>query len=860
MRFKPASKLLTWFAINDTPSSGVTDLKTVNDGASALEVPSESVRSSDLMHVNGPSSTTFQDDGAAVMSATRSTIGLGDLGPIPFDRNEIADFMAKPVLVANGTMSTTDSSNTTLFTGSIANMLFSQQIWYRKLAGYNLVRATAHVKVVVNANPFQQGRMILTFIPCYEHLNSTEKAARNVTLAQITTQPNMELDIADSTMEMAIPYVTPTYYYNRTLGIYDWGSIFLKVLSPLKTGSGGQLASTYSVFLYFTDVELAAPRYGPESSKTITKKKVRNYGILQKEEETQARTGVVSTTLSAISNFADKAKDLPLVGGYAGILSGVASTASDVASFFGWSKPLNVQDLQPMVQRPFKFLHHSTGSSDSTVLGLSNAVTVEPVADFAGSKVDEMSISFLKAIPAYVGSHSWSVSNVHGDLLINQEISPVLLLDSSTKFVAGRLTSYRTGVPMFMLAQLFDLYRGGIELTLKFVKTDFHNGRLSISFTPNSDILTFAQSVYVLREIIDLRTAKEITFKIPYLPGRNYLSTGFGQTISTGGNSDTKLGTLAVRVLDPLRAPETVSQTLEILMYAKPAEDFELAVPIGSKALPFSPEAALEMKPFSRKRRHWVVSDYSPESGLSSVVNTTLQSKALGDSSIPEMSLDYNRVSIGDPITSIKQMLTASRRVYMTVSPGSSTLNVNPSGCVLSSVDGGTGQIAGPGSSLWGDYINFLTTAYAFCRGGYRFTNAAVVTSNTRAYLLPETTDTVAIDSTLPATVDSSTYSLIDVDIHCGPIAAYRTSNTCGVDFSSPHYGRTHIRLNRFQSGANPFIRPAGAQLPDSYAYRIGMSGMNAVDKYWTRSGTDDFCVGYFIGFMPMAASNVLIP
>lgn len=848
--------LLIWFAINDT--QGVTDPKTVTNEPSALEVPSQAVRSDDLLHVGGPSSTVFQDDGAAVMSAARSSIGLGDLGPVPFDKNEIADFMAKPVMIANGTMTTSDASNTTLFSGSIATLMLSQQIWYRKLAGYNLVRATAHVKVVVNANPFQQGRMILTFLPCYEHLSSTEKAARNVTLAQITTQPNVELDIADSTMEMAIPYVTPTYYYNRTLGIYDWGSVFLKVLAPLKTGSGGQLAATYSVFLYFTDVELAAPRYGPESSKTITKKKVRNYGILQKEEEAQAKQGAVSSTLSVISSAAEKAKNLPLVGGYAGVLSSVASTASNIASFFGWSKPFNVQDLQPMVQRPFKFLHHSTGTSDSTLLALSHSVTVEPIPDFAGSNVDEMSISFLKAIPAYVSSHVWSVSNVHGDLLINQEISPVLLLDSSTKLVNSRLTSYTTGVPMFMLAQLFDVYRGGIEITLKFVKTDFHNGRISISFTPNSDILTFAQSVYVLREIIDLRTAKEITFKIPYLAGRNYLSTGFGQTITTSGVTDSKLGTLAVRVLDPLRAPETVSQNLDILMYAKPAEDFELAVPIGSKAMVFSPEST--MVPFVRKSRKYTISEYTPESGLSSVVNTTLQSKALGDSSIPDMSLDYNRVSIGDPLTSIKQLLTTSRRFYVSVSPGSTNLNINPSGCVISAVDAVTGQVAGPGSAIWGDYLNFLTSAYAFCRGGYRITNAAVTSSNVRAYLIPEETDQNVVLNSLPSTVDSSTYSLIDVNIYCGSICGFRSANTCGTDFSVPHYGRTHIRLNRFQSGLSPYVRPSGNVLPDAYAYRLCMGGMASSDKYWTRSGTDDFCVGYFIGFMPMAVSNVLIP
>jgi len=813
-----------------------------------------------MTHVSGPSSTTFQDDGAAVMSSVRSSIGLGDLGPVPFDQNEIADFLAKPVMVANGTMSTSNLSNTTLFSGSIADLMFAQQIWYRKLAGYNLIRATANVKVVVNANPFQQGRMILTFIPCYKHLNSTEKAARNVTLAQITTQPNVELDIADSTMEMSIPYVTPMYYFNRTTGIYDWGSIFLKVLSPLKTGSAGQLACSYSIFLFFTDVELAAPRYGPESTRKFTKKKVRNYGILHSEEETQARKGVVSTTLATISDVATKASNLPIVGGYAGIVSSAAATASKIASFFGWSKPINVSDVQPMMQRPFKFLHHSTGSSDSTMLALSHSAMVEPVGDFAGSSVDEMSMSFLKAIPAFVSTATWNVTDVHSTLIFGFDVEPNNCLDQSSRTVAGHITGFRTGVPMFMIAQLFDLYRGGIEITLKFIKTDFHNGRLAISFTPNSDILTFPQTVYVLREIIDLRTAKEITLKIPYLAGQNYLSTGFNQVVSTSGLPDSRLGTVAVHVLDPLRAPETVSQSVDILIYAKPAEDFELAVPIGGRAVTFSPESSMVLRPHVRKVRRYSKSYYEPESGLSSVVNTTLQSKALGDSSIPDMSLDYNQISVGDPITSVKQLLTTSRRFFVTTEPAVPTWNLNPSSCIAAVIDSGTGLLSGPGQSLWGDYLSFFTSAYAFCRGGYRITNAALTNDTFRAYLLPESTNTLALENFIPPGYDDSTFSLINVDVKCGVLASYRAVSMNGLDITTPHYGRTHIRLNRFQSGGNPYMRPAGAALPDSYAYRVGLIGINPVDRYWTRSGADDFCVGYFIGFMPMAVVNVPVP
>jgi hypothetical protein len=87
-------------------------------------------------------------------------------------------------------------------------------------------------------------------------------AAHNAGLTQKTQHPNVEIDCNDSSGVIKIPYVTPSSWYDVNQAIYDWGTVYLDVLSPLNTGSGGETNVEYTVFLHFENFELDAP-YAP---------------------------------------------------------------------------------------------------------------------------------------------------------------------------------------------------------------------------------------------------------------------------------------------------------------------------------------------------------------------------------------------------------------------------------------------------------------------------------------------------------------------------------------------------------------------------------------------------------------------
>lgn len=806
-------------------------------------MPSQAVKQNCLSKLEGASSTAFQEDGAVVSGTTRSVPSMLDLGPPAYDQNQIADFLSKPIMIAQGNLSTSSSVGTQIAAGTIANSLTSNALWVDKIKGYNLIRATAHIKVVVNANPFQAGRLLLTFLPCFDIYSVPEKRMRFRTLAQMTTQPNVELDVQDSSCELAIPYVTPFPYYEVMSQIYDWGEWRLFLLSPLNTGATGPSTAPYAVFLWFDDVQLAAPVFPQSATEPVgnRSRRRRNFGALKQEEEAQAKKGIISNTLSVVSSSMMNLGSLPGIGSYAASLGSATAIGSKIAAMFGYSKPIDSTLPHPMYRLPFKNLHTTDGSATSSMLALHSSVNVDPLPDAFGSSVDEMSVAFLKAIPAYWGRFTWSNAALYGTQLWQNDVDPLNFLETSTQTLAATTVTYKTGQPLFMLAHFFLYWRGGFEITLKFVKTKFHTGRLIIAFTPQSVSPSIANSPYVLREIIDLSTANEVTLKIPYLRSQSWLTLPTQSPRTVNSHPDDISGAFNVMVLDPLRAPETASSSIEVLMYVRPGDDFELAVPTGGIAAPFAPESGMELRG-SRT--------------ASAVENTELISKPIGNASELAYSYSHGGACIGDPFVSIKQLVTAARKFYSSPAgyPGT-TITMNPSPSVVFLQDPVTGLLGPPGGAIYGDWLSIVTSAYAFCRGGYRIINANPTPGLATYNFVNETVGQSQIANTVPTVFTPDCDSGPNVmNVATAALQAHRDLNS-GADIIVPHFGRTPIRLNRFLSGIYPYLMSPGLAYPDIFNTRVAISTTSENAAGYLRAGADDFCLGYFIGFPPLAVS-----
>jgi hypothetical protein len=122
--------------------------------------------------------------------------------------------------------------------------------------------------------------------------------------------------------------------------------------------------------------------------------------------------------------------------------------------------------------------------------------------------------------------------------------------------------------PVSFVSDSFISWRGGLKYRFKFVKTEFHSGRIAIDYFPSLPTITNTGSPeYVNRVIVDIREHSEIEIVIPYVSNTMYTE----RAASTG--------VIILRVIDPLVAPATVSSTVNILMEVAGCSDFEVYGP-----------------------------------------------------------------------------------------------------------------------------------------------------------------------------------------------------------------------------------------------------------------------------------------
>ena len=77
----------------------------------------------------------------------------------------VRDFLEKPVLLSTAQWSNVATANTMLINASLPQDAFAKDVYASKLKGFFGFRGTAVVRVQVNGNKFQAGRLLVVFIP-----------------------------------------------------------------------------------------------------------------------------------------------------------------------------------------------------------------------------------------------------------------------------------------------------------------------------------------------------------------------------------------------------------------------------------------------------------------------------------------------------------------------------------------------------------------------------------------------------------------------------------------------------------------------------------------------------------------------
>nr|WPR17984.1 MAG: capsid protein [Crogonang virus 2] len=591
------------------------------------------------------------------------------------ENHSIADFLNRYTIISQGAW-----ASTAVRGDVIANLTFPKQLFNtgayevvqntRKLDGFTGFKAKVRVRIEVNSQPFQAGALLLHYIPYSEYMVSHTQWYATASKADPVAAsgcPHTVMNLANSTsMEFVTPYISPYLYFNLPTGQGSFGNVVISVISPLSSQSAS--SANYTIWAKFEDVEL---RYPTDAPLTTSFAQVGNE-IAQMENR-----GSISSTVGSVGNAI--ADFLPWVG--LGWLSAptrlVSSAGEKTLKMLGFSKPSVEAPLTRTKPAPTQFSLNSDGSDTSHKLGLSAANALITPSGWAGTDDDEMRLDLISARPCYTTAFNWASTDAADKSLYLIPVSPMHTLTASTQ-VANAYARQLSMPLCAKVASFFSLWRGTMVYRIQVVKTQFHSGRLRISYRPYAytDTSTIQNMpAYSYTEEIDLATGSDFTFEVPFVSVRPWMHTYYdlSSAVGSGDVRNCATGAVQISVINPLVNPSTVSSTVEVLVYSS-MKDAQFACPIKSPILPYNIPNTAQM-------------------GRARIVKTEESSVATSTPSILPL-LPYS-TCVGEVVTSFRQLL--KRYAYLgKVSPVAKAAVAPATGVTPSPGTTGTGFVIYP--------------------------------------------------------------------------------------------------------------------------------------------------------------------
>lgn len=791
--------------------------------------------------------TRFADDGEVVETISYQHHETDDIST---KDSTITAFLSKPINQGNISwgLAATHPRGYQLASWDTMTLLLSTNIWKNKIDGFNLFRGTACVKLTLNASPFQQGKLMLSYLPGYDTISSADPSYSGLhcgptgnwttnlaALCSASMQPNVTIDCRDSSAILKMPFVTPYSYYDVKQGGYEPGRFTLYVLSPLLTGAAGEETTVdVTVWQWWEDVELAAPLVLQSSSG----KSKRSF-TTQLVEKKVGDSGKISEMLGAVGDVSEKLGSIPIIGGYATDLAWVARAASSVASIFGFSKPISEDKPYIVASQIDRYGANCDGIDASIPLALSCTNQTKYSDEMSCRPDDEMSLSFLLGREAITRTIAWTDVTTSGSSVDTFTLAPNGTSCYTTGTIAngGHTATFRIGPPIYYLSNIFKFWRGSIRLRFVFVKTEFHTGRLQITWTPVSatgTAISTLNSVYSLREIVDLKEGNEVCFDFPYMLPFNYALC------------ENYSGKVDIQVINELRHPSTAATSVDILMYVSAGEDFEFQVP--TQPLP----TVGTMLPLSLQSREVVVG-------------------VIGNLPKRKRNYAYPSTSTGESCHSIKQLLMRNNPILQTTAITSANgLLIWP--WLAAALTFAGGALSGPNAG--GDLYSFLSPMYAYFRGQVRIKAVSTASGITNSYKpIVATVNPKFFDNTVgpirtsaiwtgPGTQVSNTAWVQTVpSTNLSGSLGHSLTETEGVAYYQvPYYAQTRFSAVLRQTAASDKIpNDLGNAITSQPHSVLAVASLDLFANYYhlERSFPEDFQLGYFIGCPPLYISFV---
>lgn len=451
----------------------------------------------------------------------------------------------------------TGTGSLALTTQSVVSDYIASPSVANKMKYMSLLRGNFEVTFIMNTNPYAVGQIIA----CVQYGTLASSSVTSSTAASIfamTTKDHIILDAgscnqATLTIPMAIQDAFIQVSGNNTTNS-DNLKFSIATLVPFTCTSDGTSCS-YSVQVYVSvlDAELTVPVINDANS---------IYTMEVKETR-----GKFSYPLSIASSIGTTLKDVPVIGPFAYATGLFLGAASDIAKFFGFSRPMNISDTQ--------YIHEEDYTSYLGPLRVKK-LTLDPMqevtldASYLGDKVDNLSFNAIILRRGIVTQVAWPNSSTNQTLLYTLPVNPqcIPIIETTTYTVAMPPVTY--------VSQLFKLWTGTLIFDFEVPANRYVRGKLRFVWTaqPYTTTPTYAEiSQNGSGVVMDLTTSTKITIKVPWGQTYAYMPV---QMIG-GTNTNFCNGIIYIYVEEQLvTLASTFSLTLNIYMRGDKDIDFQI--------------------------------------------------------------------------------------------------------------------------------------------------------------------------------------------------------------------------------------------------------------------------------------------
>ena len=507
-----------------------------------------------------------------------------------------------------------------------------------RISNFNLLRSKLHVKIVVNGNGFHYGRAIAAYQPLHTIDDVTkDRAFFTQDLVAASQRPHIYID---PTFSQGGELVLPFFWYKNALSIpsSEWdqmGQIVISSFDILKHANGATDTVSVSVFAWADDVHLSipttvnpsslVPQSGiiPQSGKakgkksdytpkqSSKKKKSNSGGKPSPSQPDEYGSGPISKPATAVAKIAGMLANAPLIGPYAKATQIGASAIGSIATMFGFSRPAILDDVKPFRPAVMGNIANTNMPDSTTKLSVDSKqeLTIDPrVVGLAES--DEMDITSIAGRESFLFSFPWNVSDAVDTRLGASVVNPVV-------YQFGPADEIH--MPACCFAALpFKFWRGTMKFRFQIVASNFHKGRLRISWDPNNNNSLDYNTQYT--RIVDIAEEKDFTIEVGWGNQNQFLKTRRMVNLLTDGGftvgpgisvpeTDTANGVIHMSVLNQLTVPNTtVNNDIIVNVFVSMCDDFEVAAPDTSQI---------------EQMMLWTDPDFVPQSGMESDQMTT---------------------------------------------------------------------------------------------------------------------------------------------------------------------------------------------------------------------------------------------